>query len=149
MPRSPSSRPTAKAAPARDATSPPKRTVPGPVIEAALWDSYGVVSKAAELLAYDRTALSRRIAKSERLKAARQAGRERLVDVAETGLAISVEKREAWAITLALKTLGKSRGYVERQELDALFALVEKDPADMTDEELEQALARATSRRRG
>lgn len=147
MPRSSSSRPTASV---RKASPPPARKgIPVAVVETALWDSYGVVAKAAERLGILRESLTKRIAKSPRLQAARDAGRERLVDAAETGLAISVEKREAWAITLALKTLGKSRGYVERQELDALFALVEKDPADMTDEELEQALARATSRRRG
>ena len=43
--------------------------------------------------------------------------REAVVDDAEEGLTACVRRHEPWAITLALKTLGKSRGYVERQEV--------------------------------
>lgn len=40
-----------------------------------------------------------------------------LCDVAETKLKKAVEGEKAWAIKYALSTKGKSRGYVERQEI--------------------------------
>ena len=130
------------------ATPPPRKKIPIETLEAALDDAFGIVSKAAKSAGITRTALHRRIKRSTRLQAAVKAGRERLVDEAEDGVAGAVSRREAWAITLVLKTLGKSRGYVERQELAGLFAMLEKDPADMTDAELDDALARVTSRHR-
>ena len=39
-----------------------------------------------------------------------------LVDLAELGLRKALVNYESWAIGFTLKTLGKSRGYVERQE---------------------------------
>jgi len=148
MPRSSPARPTATVQKATVPAPPARKKIPIETLELAIWDAYGIVTRAAERVGMGREALHRRISKSARLRAAVQSARERLVDAAEDGLAYSIEKREPWAIALALKTLGKSRGYVERQELDALFALVDKDPAEMTDEELDQALARATTRRR-
>jgi hypothetical protein len=137
--------PTARAEPA----PPARRQVAIDALERAIWDAYGVVTRAAELAGIPRDGLNRRVRKSARLQAAVKAGRERLIDKAETGLVAAIDKREPWAITLALKTLGKSRGYVERQELAALFAMLEKDPSDMTDDELDQALASVTARHRG
>lgn len=43
--------------------------------------------------------------------------RERRVDKAEIALERAIERGEAWAIALTLKTLGRSRGYVEKQEI--------------------------------
>jgi hypothetical protein len=40
--------------------------------------------------------------------------RERFVDLAEQGLYQHLEDRAPWAISLVLKTLGRSRGYGER-----------------------------------
>jgi hypothetical protein len=42
--------------------------------------------------------------------------REHIVDAAERKLGDAVEAGEPWAVTLALKTLGRDRGYVERNE---------------------------------
>lgn len=39
------------------------------------------------------------------------------VDTAELALLRAVQSGEAWAVCFTLKTLGKSRGYVERQEI--------------------------------
>ena len=39
------------------------------------------------------------------------------IDKAELKLENAVMNGEPWALSLALKTLGKSRGYVERQEV--------------------------------
>src|SRR5262245_1494375 len=51
------------------------------------------------------------------VQAARDAQRGQMVDLAEQKLWESIQNGEAWGITLCLKTLGKDRGYVERQEL--------------------------------
>ena len=127
---------------------PVRKKIPIETLEAALHDAYGIVTDAARNVGISREALSKRIGRSARLKAALADGRERLLDKTEGKLVTAVDKGEAWAITLALKTLGKSRGYVERQELAGLFAMLEKDPADMTDAELDDALTRVTSRHR-
>ena len=39
-----------------------------------------------------------------------------MVDTAELKLWQCIQNGEAWGITLCLKTIGKDRGYVERQE---------------------------------
>ncbi len=39
-----------------------------------------------------------------------------LVDTAELALWKALQAGEGWAISLVLKTLGKARGYIERQE---------------------------------
>jgi hypothetical protein len=41
-----------------------------------------------------------------------------VIDTAEQKLWEAIEKGEPWAIQMALKTIGKKRGYVEKQELD-------------------------------
>jgi hypothetical protein len=40
-----------------------------------------------------------------------------MVDLAELKLWQSIQNGEAWGIAFCLKTLGKDRGYVERQEV--------------------------------
>lgn len=42
--------------------------------------------------------------------------RESMTDVAELSLARAIQNGEAWAVCFYLKTQGKERGYVERQE---------------------------------
>ena len=43
-----------------------------------------------------------------------QEARESMTDIAETSLKRAVINGEAWAVCFTLKTIGKSRGYVER-----------------------------------
>ena len=43
--------------------------------------------------------------------------RDELVDYAEMGLRSAVLGKEPWAVALTLRTLGRNRGYVERQEV--------------------------------
>ena len=40
-----------------------------------------------------------------------------LIDISEQKLRAAVLNGEPWAVAMVLKTLGKSRGYVERQEV--------------------------------
>jgi hypothetical protein len=43
--------------------------------------------------------------------------RERFIDLAAQGLYHHLEEQAPWAIALVLRTFGKSRGFVDRQEL--------------------------------
>ena len=51
------------------------------------------------------------------VQAAKDAQRGIMVDTAELKLWQSIQNGESWGITLCLKTIGKDRGYVERQEV--------------------------------
>lgn len=60
---------------------------------------------------------------AKRYKSVQQAiddNRGEFIDVAELALARAVQAGEGWAVCFALKTLGKKRGYVERQEVQGL-----------------------------
>ena len=46
--------------------------------------------------------------------------RERMTDLAESKLVEAIEAREPWAVALYLRTQGKNRGYVERQEVEGV-----------------------------
>ena len=83
----------------------------------ALIEANGIVSQAARNLGITRNALNLRIMKYPALKAACEEAREYFIDKGESALVRAVENNEAWAISLLLKTLGKHRGYVEKQEI--------------------------------
>ena len=51
------------------------------------------------------------------MKRAVEHARGEVVDYAEQKLRPAILNGEPWAIAMALKTIGKSRGYVERQEV--------------------------------
>jgi len=80
----------------------------------------GCVSTAAKVLGYARSSLVFRVAKSEELQKAVKDARDSLCDLAEAALKkkLEADDPELGAITFALKTLGKDRGYVERTEVD-------------------------------
>jgi hypothetical protein len=46
-----------------------------------------------------------------------------LTDTAESKLAMAIRKGESWAVCFYLKTQGRNRGYVERQEVSADFEI--------------------------
>lgn len=87
-------------------------------IEQALRDTKGMVSVAAKKLGFQRSALYDRIQKSERLQQAIADEREAMTDTAELALHRAIVNGEAWAVCFYLKTQGKSRGYVEKQEFE-------------------------------
>lgn len=80
--------------------------------------SRGNVSHAAQSLGVARNTLYSYINKSESLRQILEDERESIVDAAENALFAAVTEKQAWAVCFALKCLGKSRGYVERQEID-------------------------------
>lgn len=66
--------------------------------------------------------------------------REKIIDLGENSLFQKVKSQEAWATKFLLSTLGKSRGYVEKQEVEHQGGLNIKgydsvSPDDWDDEE--------------
>ena len=51
------------------------------------------------------------------IQMARDAQRGEMIDAAELVLWNSIHAKEPWAITFTLRTIGKDRGYIERQEV--------------------------------
>lgn len=87
------------------------------IIEEELRKTLGAPALAAENLGCSYNTVARYISKSPKLQAIVEHFRERRVDKAELKLEAAIQGGESWAIALVLKTLGKNRGYVERQEL--------------------------------
>jgi hypothetical protein len=112
-------KPAKRATPATSATankSTPR--LPTAVIAEQLRRLNGNVAASAQNLGMNRSSLFRRIAKEPALGEILADSREAIVDAAENALYVAVTKREGWAVCFTLKTLGKSRGYVERQETE-------------------------------
>mgnify|MGYP002654737783 CR=1 FL=1 len=86
------------------------------VIEKAIVKAFGNLSTAAKSLAVERATLYRWI-EQEGLEQAVIEGRNRRLDFAESMLDKGMQDGNMTAIIFYLKTQGKSRGYVERQEL--------------------------------
>lgn len=86
-------------------------------IEKALRDTKGMVSVAAKKIGMARGAMYARIQKSTVLQEAITDEREAMTDTAELALHRAIVNGEAWAVCFYLKTMGKSRGYVEKQEI--------------------------------
>lgn len=84
-----------------------------PVLEA----TRGNMAAAARRLGYTRAHVSKFVQDHPTLHEIVNQAREARVDYAESKLDEAINKGEAWAICFTLKTLGKSRGYVERQEI--------------------------------
>src|SRR5262245_36046207 len=87
-------------------------------IVAALIEKKGMVYLAAASVGCDADTIHRRAKASAKVRQTLAEERGKVVDAAESRLIAAVEKGEAWAIQLTLKTIGKERGYVERAEHD-------------------------------
>ncbi len=77
----------------------------------------GMIYLAARKLGCTPQTIYKRMAKSSIIREAVDDSRGELVDISEQKLRAAVINGEPWAVAMVLKTLGKSRGYVERQEL--------------------------------
>jgi hypothetical protein len=104
----------------------------------ALVQSKGLVYLAAKRLRCEPETIRNYCKRYPAVQATREALRGEMVDLAEQKLWESIQRGEAWGITLCLKTLGRDRGYVERQEhsgsQDApmLLKVVYEDAIDVT-----------------
>lgn len=86
-------------------------------ISAALRRHNGLVTYAAEDLDCACSTVYDYIRRYPSVKVALQEAREHIIDRAERSLFAAIDDREPWAVALTLKTLGKHRGYIERQEI--------------------------------
>lgn len=103
----------------------------------ALKSALGNISLAARNLGIDRSTIYLRILKNDKLQQIITDARESMVDNAESALHRAVTNGEGWAVCFTLKTQGKNRGYVERQEVQQESRVqVTVNPAELTDEQL-------------
>lgn len=86
-------------------------------IAEALEKCKGNISQVAKKFKVARQSIYDRIQKSPLLKSVQHDAREASLDNAESVLDVAVNEGEGWAVCFKLKTLGKARGYVERQEV--------------------------------
>lgn len=97
----------------------PKKTVKqfsDQAIIDALYDCNGLVLRAARRLECTPKTIYDRVNSVPAVATALAAARERAIDFAEDALHSRVDAGDTTAIIFMLKTLGKSRGYVERTE---------------------------------
>ena len=83
------------------------------MIIVALKKTGGLVSLAAKQLGCNPQTIYNRVHAFPKIQEAIDEARVELIDLAEQRLKKAVKSDEPWAISLVLKTLGKSRGYVE------------------------------------
>jgi len=83
----------------------------------AIKTTNGMVYLAARQLGCNPQTIYNRMAKSETIRQAVDDSRGELIDISEQKLRIAVLNGEPWAVAMVLKTIGKHRGYVERQEV--------------------------------
>lgn len=105
-----------------DSKKTPKTKRPHKVTLAQIVDAIrragGNLTAAARALGISRQALYTRIYRSERLKAVVDEMREVTLDTVENCLLDRVKRGDTTAMIFWLKTQGKHRGWVERQEID-------------------------------
>jgi len=83
----------------------------------ALRATRGMTYLAARSLGYDPYTIMNYYKRYQTVEQAKQDARGELLDVAEVKLWQAVQAGEHWAITFALRTVGKSRGYGEHVAL--------------------------------
>jgi len=91
--------------------------IPTDRIIQALRETNGLVSLAAKRVPCSITTINVRRKRVQAVEQVIQECRGELVDLGELALRKAVLAGEPWAVSLVLKTLGKDRGYVERQEV--------------------------------
>ena len=85
----------------------------------ALQETNGLVSLAARKLDCTPQLIHDRVKAMSLLQQTIDASREELVDLAEAVLKSAVMNREPWAVKMVLTTLGRQRGYTDRQDAGA------------------------------
>lgn len=84
----------------------------------ALRETHGNFMLSAKKLGCSRVMIWSRVKKSEELQKVVEDEREGMVDIAEGALYSSLLNQDPWAVQFTLKTRGKDRGYVERQQTE-------------------------------
>jgi len=84
----------------------------------AVHETHGLMAPAARRLGVSRSTLYRYLDNHESIRDARDEARESVLDLAESKLFEKVEAGDLTAIMFLLKTVGKTRGYVERSQAE-------------------------------
>jgi hypothetical protein len=106
-------------------------------IAEAITAANGLISVAAQSLGCSRTTIYSAIKRWKYVQEALEDSRERTLDFAEGKLFQQIKKNNMTAIIFFLKTQGKSRGYVERQEITGAdgkpvpIAIINADPDEV------------------
>lgn len=110
---------------------------------AAIQQSKGNVSAAARSLDVSRKTIINYADRYSTVKQALDDEREAMIDTAESALHAAILDKQGWAVCFTLKTLGKSRGYVERQEITGADgrAIEIRHADELTDDELARIAA--------
>lgn len=112
-------------------------------IFAAIERNKGLVFLAAQQLGCYPSTIHHRAVKNNKIRECIEIERGRILDFAEAKLLEAVGRGEAWAICFLLKTQGKGRGYVERQEIKADAKItVLNNAEEISDAELDYLIAR-------
>jgi hypothetical protein len=99
---------------------------------AALETTRGLVSLAAARLGCSAEAIYSRARKPGKVAEALARERERMLDIAELSLFDRIQAGEGWAVCFYLKTQGRARGYVQRQEVAAAVVIREYIGVDVS-----------------
>ena len=122
---------------------PGRPEIPDRLIAEALRQEGGNMSAAARALQCDRHTVWVHVCKNPELQQICSNARESLLDAAENSLRKQVDNGEGWAVCFTLKTLGRARGYVERQEIDQTSRVtVSVSAEDLTDDQLAAVIVR-------
>ena len=98
----------------------------------ALRAAKGLVSLAARQLGCDPDTVQLYCRRYSDVEAVKQEARIEILDEAELRLWAAIRRDESWAIAFALKTLGRTRGYGERLDLNvSIQAAAAKVAAEM------------------
>jgi hypothetical protein len=84
----------------------------------ALTATRGLVTFAARRLGCDPDTVTLYCHRYPKVRAARDTGRERQLDLAEAQLFTAIDAGEAWAIQFLLRTVGRRRGYGDHLEIE-------------------------------
>lgn len=80
----------------------------------ALRTHHGLITMAADALGCDRQTIYNYAQQYPAVAEVIAVAREKVVDLAEQGLIHHLQEESPWAISLVLRTLGRSRGYEEK-----------------------------------
>ncbi len=113
----------------------PQKYTPAQIV-VALEATKGMVYLAADKLGCEPQTVYNYIHRYASVRAALDKEDGKVTDTAELKLSSAILNGEPWAITFRLKTKGKGRGYVERQEVSE--TVVELDVSKLSDEQLQR-----------
>lgn len=88
----------------------------------------GFRSRVAKQLGLSVSAISKRIARSARLREAARNIEETVLDIAESALVKAAQAGEPWAVCFILKCKGRGRGWIERHDLSVEAEAVDRPP---------------------